>query len=161
MPAPYSLATSAWCGRYAPLMATVDERLAVLEAKDEIRELTARYCFAVAEADTETIVALFCPDGAFVMREREWAGQDQLRQMYTTAADGVTPKPYIQNHVIDVAGDEATGRCGVEIRMVHKGEAYTVAGHYFDTYRKLDGRWRFQRRDFRTFHWVPLAQGWA
>ncbi|MDH4363181.1 MAG: nuclear transport factor 2 family protein [Acidimicrobiia bacterium] len=141
--------------------ATIEQRLAVLEAKDEIRELTARYCLAVAEGEAETIIAMFTGDGVFTMRDREFAGTDQLRVMYTGAADGVTPKPFIQNHVIEVAGDEATGRCGVEIRMVNKGEAYTVAGHYFDRYRKVDGRWLFARRDFRVYHWVPLSTGWA
>ena len=43
--------------------------------------------------------------------------------------------------------------------MVNKGEAYTVAGHYLDTYRRHDGRWLFLRRDFRTYHWVPLSRG--
>ncbi len=140
---------------------SMEEQLAVLKAKDEIRELTARYCFAVAEADAPAIVELFTVDGVFTMRDRQYAGHDQLRVMYNGAADGVTPKPFIQNHVIEVNGDEATGRCGVEIRMVNKGEAYTVAGHYFDNYRKVDGRWRFTRRDFKVFHWVPLAKGWA
>lgn len=140
---------------------SVEERLALLEAKDEIRELTARYCFAVAEGDPDAIVELFCPDGSFTMRERTWSGHTELRSLYEAAADAVTPKPYIQNHVVHVTGDEATGRCGVEIRMVNKGEAYTVAGHYLDTYRKVDGHWRFARRDFRTYHWVPLSRGWA
>ena len=142
-------------------MLSVEERLAVLEAKDEIRELTARYCFAVAEGDPDAIVGLFCEDGVFVMRDRQWAGHDRLRELYEGAAESVTPKPYIQNHVIQVHGEEATGRCGVEIRMVHKGEAYTVAGHYIDTYRKVAAHWRFLRRDFRTYHWVPLSRGWA
>jgi uncharacterized protein (TIGR02246 family) len=139
----------------------VGSQLAVLAAKDEIRELTARYCFAVADGDAEAIVALFCPDGVFKLRDREYAGLEGLREIYTGAAAGVTPKPFIQNHVIEVDGDQATGRCGVEIRMVHKGEAYTVAGHYFDSYRRVDGRWKFAKRDFRTYHWVPLKQGWA
>ncbi|MFN0029340.1 MAG: nuclear transport factor 2 family protein [Acidimicrobiales bacterium] len=143
-------------------MSSIEERLATLEAKDEIRELTARYCFAVAEGRAEDIVAMFCEDGVFMMREdRRFTGQAELRQMYNGAAEGVTPKPYIQNHVIEVNGDNATGRCGVEIRMVRKGEAYTAAGHYFDTYRKVNGQWLFAERDFRTFHMVPLAKGWA
>ena len=37
-------------------MPTTEERLAVLEAKDEIRELTARCCFAVAEGRADAIV---------------------------------------------------------------------------------------------------------
>ncbi len=142
-------------------MSSIEERLATLEAKDEIRELTARYCFAVAEGRAADIVAMFCEDGVFMMRDRRFAGEAELRQMYGELADSVTPKPYIQNHVIEVDGDTATGRCGVEIRMVRKGDAYTAAGHYFDTYRKVNGAWLFAERDFRTFHMVPLAKGWA
>jgi len=140
---------------------TPDEMVRVLAAKDEIRELTARYCFAVADADAPTIVSLFTEDGVFKTRGREVRGRAELDAFYGAVAENVTPKPYIQNHVIDVAGSEATGRCGVEIRMVHKGEAYTVAGHYFDRYRLVDGAWRFAERDFQTYHWVPLAKGWA
>ena len=142
-------------------MGTIEERAQVLADKDEIRELTARYCFAVAEGDADAIVELFCEDGSFRMRDRSYEGVEGLRELYAGAAAGTTPKPFIQNHVIEVDGDTATGRCGVEIRMVRKGEAYTVAGHYADTYRRVDGRWRFQSRDFMTYHWVPLNQGWA
>lgn len=140
-----------------------DVTLQVLADKDEIRELTARYCFAVADGDAETLVGLFCEDGSFAIsgRGRRYEGRDGLRELYTGAAAGTTPKPFIQNHVIDVDGDTATGRCGVEIRMVNHGEAYTVAGHYADAYRRVDGRWRFASRDFTPYHWVPLRQGWG
>lgn len=141
-------------------MSSLEERLAVLADKDEIRELTARYCFAVADGDADAIVGLFTADGAFKTRGRTVSGTAELQAFYDTVA-GTPPRPYIQNHVIDVSGDEASGRCGVEIRMVHKGEAYTVAGHYFDRYRRVDGRWRFAERDFQTYHFVPLAKGWA
>jgi uncharacterized protein (TIGR02246 family) len=140
---------------------TSEDQVGVLAAKDEIRELTARYCFAVADGDAATIVDLFTDDGVFKIRGREVRGRDALREFYGGAAEGVTPKPFIQNHVIEVTGDDASGRCGVEIRMVNKGEAYTVAGHYADTYRRVDGRWRFAERDFMVYHWVPLSQGWA
>lgn len=141
-------------------MATLEQRFAVLADKDEIRELTARYCFAVAEGDTEGIVELFCPDGIFKIRDKTFQGTSVLREFYGEAM-GVPPRPFIQNHVIEVNGDEASGRCAVEIRAVQKGEAYTGAGHYFDRYRRVDGHWRFAERDFRTWHWVRLAQGWA
>ena len=136
-------------------------RLDTLESKDAIRELTASYCFAVAEDRGTDIVAMFTTDGVFKSRGNEFVGTEGLTEMYSSIGAEATPKPYIQNHVIDVDGDHATGRCGVEIRMVRKGEAYTVAGHYFDTYRRENGRWLFAERDFRTFHWVPLSKGWA
>lgn len=142
---------------------TIEQRLTVLADKDEIRELTARYCFAVADGDAETLVGLFCPDGVFRLGDREFRGTDGLRKLYRGAAGGVPPKPFIQNHVIDVDvdGDTAQGRCAVEIRMVQDGEAYTVAGHYADVYRREGGRWRFASRHFVPWHWVPLSQGWA
>ena len=139
----------------------VAQRLDRLESKDAIRELTASYCFAVAEGRGADIVAMFTGDGCFKMRGREWCGTAGLEEMYLGMSAETSPKPYIQNHVIDVNGDTATGRCGVEIRLVQNGEAYTAAGHYFDTYRRVDGRWLFAERDFHTFHWVPLARGWA
>ena len=141
-------------------MTSLEQRLTELADKDEIRELTARYCFAVADGDAAAIVAMFTDDGCFKMRDREWRGTAGLQEMYDGAAIS-PPRPFIQNHVISVNGDEATGRCAVEIRMVNKGEAYTAAGHYFDSYRKVDGHWRFAERDFRTWHWVPLSRGWA
>ena len=139
----------------------IERRLDIMESKDAIRELTAAYCFAVAEGRGADIVAMFTADGTFKMRGHEWSGTERLEEMYLTIGDAITPKPYIQNHVIEVNGDDATGRCGVEIRMVHKSEPYTVAGHYFDTYRREQGQWRFAERDFRVFHWVPLAKGWT
>jgi uncharacterized protein (TIGR02246 family) len=142
-------------------MSMIEQRLAELADKDEIRELTARYCFAVADGDAEAVLALFSPDGVFRLRDREYRGTEGLRQLYEGTAAGVTPKPFIQNHVIEIDGDTAQGRCGVEIRMVQDGEAYTVAGHYADVYRRIDGRWRFDSRHFMPYHWVPLRQGWA
>ena len=142
-------------------MSTIEQRVAELADKDEIRELTARYCFAVADGDADTLVGLFCPDGVFRLLDREYRGTEGLRKLYEGAAGGTSPKPFIQNHVIVVNGDSAEGRCAVEIRMVQHGEAYTVAGHYADVYRRTDGRWRFASRDFVPYHWVPLRQGWA
>jgi uncharacterized protein (TIGR02246 family) len=142
-------------------MSRIEQRVAELADKDEIRELTARYCFAVADGDVEAVVELFCPDGVFRMRDREYRGTEGLRELYQGAAAGVTPKPFIQNHVIEVDGDTAEGRCAVEIRMVQDGEAYTVAGHYADVYRRSGGRWRFDSRHFVPYHWVPLSKGWA
>ena len=136
-------------------------RLAAVADKDEIRELTARYCFAVAEGDADTIVGLFTDNGIFETRGTVVAGRAALQEFYDELAGGVTPKPFIQNHVIDVDGDSAQGRCGVEIRMVRKGEAYTVAGHYHDTYWRVDGAWKFAKRDFQTYHFVKLKDGWA
>ena len=143
-------------------MSSIEERIAALEAKDEIRELTARYCHAVTDGDNATIVALFCEDGVFRMRRKVVSGRAELTAFYGGGVGGQTHKPFIQNNVVDLHSDtQASGRCSVEIRIVDDGEAYTCAGHYLDTYRKENGRWRFADRHFNAYHYVPLSKGWT
>ncbi|MBT6275658.1 MAG: nuclear transport factor 2 family protein, partial [Chromatiales bacterium] len=142
-------------------MSDIEARLATIEAKDEIRELTARYCHAVVDGDSETIVSLFCGDGVFRMRRKVVSGRSELETFYGGGVGGQTHKPFIQNHVIEMTSEtEATGRCSVEIRIVQDGQAYTAAGHYLDSYRKENGKWRFADRHFNAYHYVPLSEGW-
>lgn len=142
--------------------ATLAERIERLEAKDEIRELTARYCHAVVDGDVEAIVELFCGDGTFRMRKFAATGDEELREMYAGGIGGKTHKPFIQNHVIDlVSPTEATGRCSVEIRVFQDDEALTAAGHYLDAYRKENGRWRFAERFYNSYHLAPWSTGWT
>ena len=141
---------------------SVETRLARLEAKDEIRELPARYCHAVVDGDAERIVALFCVDGTFRTHNLAPQGHDALLEFYGGGVGGQTHKPFVQNHVIEfIDDDNARGRCSVEIRVWQDGVAYTQAGHYHDAYRKENGRWRFLSRDYVRYHNVPWAQGWA
>lgn len=143
-------------------MSTLEQRIGIIEAKDEIRELTGRYCHAVVDGDAETIVALFCSDGIFRSHKMSPTGHDELRAFYTSGVGGKTHKPFVQNHVIEFDDDgHAHGRCSVEIRVLQDGEAYTQAGHYHDKYAKVDGRWRFAERHYTRYHNVPWQQGWS
>ncbi|MEM7019694.1 MAG: nuclear transport factor 2 family protein, partial [Pseudomonadota bacterium] len=139
----------------------IEARLAWLEAKDEIRELTARYCHAVVDGDADTIVSLFCEDGVFRSHILAPQGHTALREFYAGGVGGKTHKPFIQNHVIEFDDESnAHGRCSVEIRVLQDGEAYTQSGHYFDKYRKVNGRWRFAERHYHRYHNVPWREGW-
>jgi len=142
-------------------MTSLEDRIQQLEDREQIRELTTRYCHAVAAADAATIVGLFCEDGIFSSGGRTTQGKPALDKFYTRLAEQ-PPIPFIQNHVIDeLAGDQARGRCSAEIRMVQDGESVTTAGWYDDHFRRVDGEWKFAERNFHVFHMVPLSQGWA
>ena len=143
-------------------MSTLEQRMSRIEAKDEIRELTGRYCHAVVDGDADAIVGLFCSDGAFRTHNLNPTGHDELKVFYASGVGGKTHKPFVQNHVIELDDDShAHGRCSVEIRVLQDGEAYTQAGHYHDKYAKVDGRWRFAERHYIRYHNVPWQQGWT
>jgi uncharacterized protein (TIGR02246 family) len=142
-------------------MTNLEDRIQAIEDREAIRELTTRYCHAIAGADAATIVDLFCEDGAFITGDRESRGKDALQKFYGGLAKQ-PPIPFIQNHVIDeLSGDTARARCSAEIRMVQEGKSVTTAGWYDDTFRRVDGKWKFDERRFHVFHMVPLDEGWA
>lgn len=156
-------------------MSTIEERIDALEARvgavadrEAIRELTARYCQAVVGEDLEALLALFTEDGALETHfppgagreDTQTSGTDALRAAYAGTA-GMSLRPCVHNHVIEVDGDEARGFCSVEIRLVQAGEAYTAAGHYEDTFRREGDGWRFALRKLVLYHWVPHTKGWA
>ena len=83
-------------------MGTLEERIRAIEDRDEIRELTARYCYAVVRQDGPALVEMFCEDGEMRMGERVMRGRDELLAGYS-GSDllDIAPKPFIQNHVVE------------------------------------------------------------
>ena len=71
-------------------MASVESRLAAIEAKDEIRELTARYCHAVVDGDAKAIVELFCDDGVFRAHTSAPEGREDLKAFYAAGVGAKT-----------------------------------------------------------------------
>ena len=138
-----------------------EERLQAIEDREEIRELTARYCHAIAAADVAGVVDLFCEDGSFCTDDRVTTGTAALTKFYSSLSES-PPIPFIQNHVIDeLQESKARARCSAEIRMVRDGESVTTAGWYNDSLIRIDGKWKFLERKFHIFHMVPLSKGWA
>ena len=82
-------------------MPSIESGLATLEAKDEIRELTARYCHAVVDGDADAIAQLFCEDGVFRAHTSAPTGRAALREFYAAGVGAKTHKPFVQNHVIN------------------------------------------------------------
>ena len=144
---------------------SLEQRIQELEDRDQIKELTARYCWHVARGEGEAVAALFTDDGALEVNDgsfRPVRGGEALLKFYRSAVN--QPKlaiPFIQNHIIEVHGDEARGTCGIEARFSRNGESVTAAGYYEDRYRREKGAWRFVERKITFWHSVPLKQGWA
>ena len=143
----------------------LEQRIQELEDRDQIKELTARYCWHVAHGEGEAVAGLFTDDGVLEVTDgnsKPVRGGDALLKFYRDSVN--QPElaiPFIQNHIIEVHGDEAEGTCGIEARFARKGESVTAAGYYEDRYRRDNVKWRFLQRKITFYHVVPLKLGWA
>ncbi len=144
---------------------SLEQRIQELEDRDQIKELTARYCWHVARGEGQQVAELFTDDGALEVSDGSFKpvhGRGALDKFYGSSVN--QPElaiPFIQNHIIEVSGDQARGTCAIEARFTRNGQSVTAAGYYEDRYRREGGRWRFVERKITFWHVVPLKQGWA
>jgi len=147
-------------------MKTLEQQVQELTDREEIKELTARYAHGVARGEGAKVAALFTDDGVFTNRLNPddpptvVRGREALDKFYTNIKRN-TALPCIHNHLITLAGDEATGTCSIEVRITMKQQSMIGSGYYDDRFRRENGRWKFVERQCTFFHFVPLQQGWA
>ena len=124
---------------------SLEERLKAMEDRESIRELPLRYCDCVWRKDAEGVAALYTEDGRFDTGQGD-APLESRKAIYDyfagSFAGPVTPRPFIHNHVFEVDGDSAHGRCSLEVIA---GD-FTMRGYYEDTYARVDGEWKFRVR---------------
>lgn len=122
--------------------------------KDEIRELLARYCFALDADRFEEMAALFTPDGVWETAFGTGKGRDGIVAQARSIASGERPRRahLTTNIVIDLDGDSATARSNwVVIMNTPNGPAIGSGGAYADRLVKLDGRWFFKHRTIERY----------
>lgn len=147
-------------------MKTLEQQIQELTDREEIKELTARYAHGVARGEGAKVAELFTDDGVFINRLNPdepptvVRGREALQKFYGNIKRNIAV-PCIHNHLITLAGDEATGTCSIEVRITSKGRSMIGSGYYEDRFRRENGRWKFVERDCTFFHFVPLQQGWA
>jgi SnoaL-like domain len=82
-------------------------------------------------------------------------GRAELLKTYKAGVE-LSPRPYIHNHVIELAGpSRATGRCYVELRDASDNLNWLGTGYYDDEYVKVGDTWKFQSRRAQMVHLEP------
>ena len=141
-------------------MKTVEETLAELIDREEIRDLPVRYCDCVWRNDVAGIVDLFSADGSFTVKtpdgETVHKGREALLKTYTEGLRDLKPRPYIHNHVVELGYyGRATGRCYLDLRSEKRNMEWVGSGHYLDEYVKVGDHWKFASRYFTAVHFNP------
>lgn len=132
-----------------------------VEDREKIRELIARYDFAIDLGDFDGYASTFLPDGVFWVdgfgEGSTVAGRHQGRESLFKFAklnfDGYKGQLRHWNNgvqVIEGEGDHARMRSymiGITVGML--GDAHILeTGMYYDKLRKVDGEWFFEERHF-------------
>ncbi|ABP64504.1 hypothetical protein Saro_3645 (plasmid) [Novosphingobium aromaticivorans DSM 12444] len=123
-------------------------RLGVLEDKEAIRALKARYLRACDLKEVEDVRDCFAPGKIRIAYQNfpEFDDRDAFVEIYRQMAcnGGVYDIHHATNWQIDLAGPErATGKWSLNFRTILTGPRQVVrlAVEYDDVYEKRDGRW--------------------
>jgi hypothetical protein len=135
----------------------LDARLQALEAYEQIRQLAARYAFALDSRNIEMLAGLFVED---VKTSDGRAGRRALADWFAVALRSFTTTFHlIGNHIIDLTDeDHATGI--VYCRPEHEvGDLWIVMPlQYWDRYERRNGRWYFRSRGIHAFYAADVLE---
>ncbi len=148
---------------------TLEERVARLEAIDDIKRMKAQYCaYCDAGYDPEGIAALFVEDGIWDGGDDfgRYVGTEEIKEFFRgISADIVFAGHLVINPIITVDGDTANGKWWLimpcTVKQEGQKEARWLAAEYDDDYVKRDGVWlnKHLRLDLKFF--APHLKGWV
>jgi len=134
-------------------------------AREEIRELVARYAHCADGGRLDELAALFAEDGELRIDDRPaLRGRDEIRAFLGGTRDDLAASPavrtirhHVTSHRIDVtARDAAIGACYF---LVMSAQGPDHWGRYRDRYVVRDGAWLFAERRVRVDGTAPGS--WA
>lgn len=140
---------------------SLEQKVQLLTDREEIRDLIATYAHRAAHR--RSMADLFTDDGAFINRPdkatppMEVRGRAELDRFFGgLGGQPQQPLPMIHNFLISVQGDEARALSSIEVRIVDKDRVVDGSGYYQDTFRRVNGRWKFVVRDCTFFNMIPV-----
>ncbi|WP_332897976.1 nuclear transport factor 2 family protein [Haladaptatus sp. CMSO5] len=124
----------------------------------EISQLKHEYCYLIDDHEYDAWVSLYTEDGSFGRAGDDRAeGVEGLQYFANQIFDEMYEQTahLLMNPVINVAGDEATGRWYVLLMYTDsEGEQRWMQGRYEDEFERVDGEWKLSAATV-----VPLASG--
>ena len=122
-----------------------------IEAREQIRDLIARYNANGDSGRIEQMMELFCEQAVMEVEKREHRGLEAIRSLFSAVAVETREKKsahfirhFTATHQIDIISDrEAKGRCYFQT-LTERGLDHW--GRYLDDYRRVGERWLFWQR---------------
>ena len=150
---------------------TLEQRVQVIEDRDEIVKLKARYVNyndggwkGPTHTNPQAVADMFVEDGVWDGRPSSGyaVGRSAIKQLFE--AFQVVPfiVHYVTNPIIEVDGDLATGHWHALVTMTMPDQqALWTLGLYIDKYVRTPDGWKFKSLRFDTASTAPYELGWA
>ena len=151
-----------------PADSSPEERLQRVEDQLAIRDLTARYNFAIDNRDLDAVRLLFAPNGSFGSKDgamRATGVEAILGQFKSRFSVLGATNHFAHDHVIWFESPtRARGMLSVHAEVWRKEQPMVTALRYDDVYEKIDGLWCFSERLLSFFYYLnvmdyPQAMG--
>ena len=139
------------------------QRIARLEARAEIRELVARYCFNIDARDVDGIGQCFTRGGTFRSLDgvMNAVGREAvIAQFHGRFAVLGPSNHFTHDQTIDFDANDsacATGTVNSHAEVVRNDEPLLASLRYHDEYSLEEGRWRFHVRTLAFFYYLRPA----
>ncbi len=123
-----------------------------------VRALALAYAHHADRREPDSLAALFEPEGVLRMVGRNDEANAAVSRGHRQIASAVgglrrfdTTYHLVANHLVDLAGDEATGEVYCVAHHVHEEDGrrtdFVMFIRYRDRYRRHDERWLFAERE--------------
>jgi hypothetical protein len=150
---------------------TIEERLRVLEDKDEIIRLKARYVNyndggwqGPTHAHADEVANMFTEDGIWDGTPATGLarGRAQIRELFRNFAAMPFIVHYVTNPLIEVDGDSATGHWHALVTATMPDHsAIWILGIYDERYVRTPEGWKIHTLRFISAANAPYDLGWA
>jgi ketosteroid isomerase-like protein len=139
-------------------MASIEERLAEVEARQAIAQLIANYCFFIDDRDIEKTRMLFTEDAYLGSGDKAMGikGRDAIMKQFEGRFNVLGAGSHItHNHTIDFeSATRARGVVSAHAEVLRNGKHQVASIRYNDIYDKSEGVWRFAERLLSFFYYV-------
>lgn len=120
-----------------------------MAAQEEIRQLKYSFCRGVDAHSWDDVADLWAEDGTadYGPRFGTLTGREEIRAFYRKLLEGSAGVTLhtAANPTITLTGETASGEWAMVTALIRSGEAPGWnLGRYFETYRRVEGKWRIQ-----------------
>lgn len=140
------------------------QRIDRLEGRHEIAELVGAYGIACDDHDIPRLKSLFTETASFETPSGLMAasGRDEIIEMFIKVLGTRGPAfHWTHDHFVtfdEADRDRATGLVLSHAETSPGGEGSLAAMRYVDEYRRVDGRWLFEKRAIHFLYYVPVSE---